>query len=392
MTCNHCGNQLPDGTAFCPNCGTRLLTTPRPNTAARLRKQTPPQKDPTPPADQGAPVEQSTQLLPVDKVRAAQAAQDAALNAGVPAPTPTKTKKLKAGKAPKAPKAEDDAPKFKAKGGWKIVVLIVLIVALLGAGGYIGYRWWKNRGSEDDAKNTTQATQAAPTPTTTTEPTTALPPRRASEKALFDYCIEALNPATEPDDEYKQNTLKKEDCVDAAFYVDYYSRRNQIPCNPVDYDVYRNKIGVTVAYFDGGNYTVEEPDGSSATYDFKDGNKSQLPLTATKIEDAMDDFKDFAPQVEDAKTMVAHSEKMADGNTANIRITLVKIGGEWKIFEIIPEGLNSYQTGTTPATEPSAPKAPAQFSKTENSPDTSEATDSDSWAEHGPDEEENIVG
>ena len=129
MICPHCGKEFKDGLKFCTNCGmaaTQQLQQILPVTPA--------------PAPVQAPAENKTSdlaqsiLNAVPSSPASQYLYDEK-NKG----KKKKEKKVKAEKTPKAPKA---AGEKKPKGKiFKKVIAITLVISILGAGGYFGWKY-----------------------------------------------------------------------------------------------------------------------------------------------------------------------------------------------------------------------------------------------------------
>lgn len=129
MICPHCGKEFKDGHKFCTNCGmaaTQQLQQILPVTPA--------------PAPVQAPAENKTSdlaqsiLNAVPSSPASQYLYDEK-NKG----KKKKEKKVKAEKTPKAPKA---AGEKKPKGKiFKKVIAITLVISILGAGGYFGWKY-----------------------------------------------------------------------------------------------------------------------------------------------------------------------------------------------------------------------------------------------------------
>lgn len=322
MTCNHCGNQLPDGTAFCPNCGTRLLTTPRPNTAARLRQQN------SLANNQSNVDAQLTQPLPLEEVRAAAAAQNAALNAGAATPVP---QSIPQNEAP-------DSVRFGAgnHNRWKIFVLILLIAALLATGGYVGSRWWKNRSVNPADQSTDAVVVPSEDPSgkkegnSLNENQPTVPQQRQSAEALLDATLTAL-----------KDGQSIGDWVDDALFVTYYRAayldQKSSEANIINY--YHDLQSVATAYLQRDNRRIILPDGQSNFECFPWFEENPEPFDPQTLVPDVETTKkniELYGVFEEASEISLSSEKAGESPASVLRITLVKANGEWYVLSILP--------------------------------------------------------
>ncbi len=157
MFCSNCGKQAPDGAKFCTGCGSPLAAPVAPAAPAPVVEPTPAPVvepvaepvvavEPTPVVEPVAepvvvpvaPVVVEPVMEPVTPVYEAPAPAPVY---EAPAPAPAPVYEAPAPVAPVQPAPAPvvaPAPKSKTPG-WAIAVIIILIIALLGAAGYIVY-------------------------------------------------------------------------------------------------------------------------------------------------------------------------------------------------------------------------------------------------------------
>lgn len=131
MICNHCGNQLPEGTRFCVFCGNAQESQP-------VAAPAPVEETPVVPVEETpvVPVEE-TPVAPVEEPQASLA-EDSFLNAVAVEEATYETPFA----APELNPARTSAPKKKSKVG--AIIAIILVVVLL-AGAAVGVYLWLNQ-------------------------------------------------------------------------------------------------------------------------------------------------------------------------------------------------------------------------------------------------------
>ena len=306
MTCNHCGTQLPDGTAFCPNCGTRLLTTPRPNTAARLRQQKQQEQQ-----SQQLRQEPQTQLLHAPDV------------------LPTA----------QGPSSEDvPAPKAKGpRGKWKVAVALLLIVVLLVCGAFVGKKLWdKHREDADKGKGTSETAPAPAGEPTEPEPEApTVPEHRQTAEALFESALEIINTDQSID-------ALQDDWVDADTFIQYYRAkyRDKTSSDSDLRDYYFALQAIANSFLQGERRTIILPDGTTKREFFErfEIDQTQFVVPIPLVADPVTVPIKFDPcgVFEMGAVFEAHTESWGESTAPILRFILVKSGNEWKILEIIP--------------------------------------------------------
>lgn len=122
MFCCNCGQNLPDGSKFCPNCGTPVESDPNPEGLTPEAEPVPAQAPETPAPEESGRTEE---LLPVPAEQGSGENAPAWEAEAAPRETP----------APEGPKAK------KKKLGPVHIALALVIAAAAICGGFFGFRW-----------------------------------------------------------------------------------------------------------------------------------------------------------------------------------------------------------------------------------------------------------